>query len=97
MGDTKDAKDLLKKLGSTPVHLTGDRFDAKDRCNVPERSKPTSAQTRARVRSESRIMLKKNGESSVGASTRIGSRSKMGSSGGAEASRALRILRDRLR
>lgn len=48
VGDTKDAQDLLKELGSTPSHLTGDRFQAKDRRNVPERSKPTSAQTRAR-------------------------------------------------
>jgi hypothetical protein len=48
VGDTKDAKDLLKNLRSTPVHLRGDRFEAKDRPNVPERSKPTAAQTRAR-------------------------------------------------
>jgi len=48
VGDTKDAKDLLKNLRSTPVHLKGDRFEAKDRPNVPERSKPTAAQTRAR-------------------------------------------------
>ena len=48
VADTKDAKDLLQKLGSTPVHLSGDRFQAKDRRNVPERAKPTSAQTRAR-------------------------------------------------
>ena len=48
VGDTKDAKDLLKKLGSKPVHLSGDRFKAKDRANVPERAKPTPAQTRAR-------------------------------------------------
>ena len=48
VGDTKDAKDLLKKLGSIPSHLTGDRFEAKDRRNVPERAKPTPAQTRAR-------------------------------------------------
>lgn len=48
VGDTKDAKDLLKKLGSSPSHLTGDRFEAKDRQNVPERAKPTPAQTRAR-------------------------------------------------
>jgi hypothetical protein len=48
VGDTKDAKDLLNKLGSSPSHLTGDRFEAKDRRNIPERSKPTSAQTRAR-------------------------------------------------
>jgi len=46
--DAKDAKDLLKKLGSQPVHVSGDRFKAKDRPNVPERAKPTSAQTRAR-------------------------------------------------
>ncbi len=46
--DTKDAKDILKKLGSEPVHLSGDRFKAKDRPNVPERAKPTAAQTRAR-------------------------------------------------
>jgi len=46
--DTKDAKDLLKKLGSEPRHLSGDRFKAKDRPNVPERAKPTPAQTRAR-------------------------------------------------
>ncbi|HLO16931.1 MAG TPA: hypothetical protein VK206_19000 [Anaerolineales bacterium] len=48
VGDTKDAKDLLKKLGSQPTHKSGDRFEAKDRRNVPERSKPTAAQTRAR-------------------------------------------------
>ncbi len=46
--DTRDAKDILKKLGSEPVHLSGDRFKAKDRPNVPERVKPTAAQTRAR-------------------------------------------------
>ena len=48
VGDTKDAKDLIKKLGTQPVHLTGDRFKAKDRPDVPEKSKPTAAQTRAR-------------------------------------------------
>lgn len=48
IGDTKDAKDLLKQLGSRPVQLRGDRFEARDRPNVPERSKPTAAQTRAR-------------------------------------------------
>jgi hypothetical protein len=48
VGDTRDAKDLLKKLGSRPVHVTGDRFKADDRPNVPERAKPTPAQTRAR-------------------------------------------------
>jgi hypothetical protein len=46
--DKKDARDLIKNLGSTPVHLSGDRFKAKDRPNVPERAKPTPAQQRAR-------------------------------------------------
>lgn len=48
VGDTRDAKDLLKKLGSEPVRKNGDRFEAKPRRNVPEREKPTAAQTRAR-------------------------------------------------
>jgi hypothetical protein len=48
VGDTKDARDLLKKLGSEPVRTLGDRFEAKDRRNVPERLKPTVAQQRAR-------------------------------------------------
>jgi hypothetical protein len=38
VGDTKDAKDLLRKLGSKPVQVRGDRFEAK----------PTAAQKRAR-------------------------------------------------
>jgi hypothetical protein len=46
--DTKEAKDLIKELGSEPIHKRGDRFEAKPRRNVPERSKPTTAQTRAR-------------------------------------------------
>ena len=50
VGDTKDAKDLLHKLGSSPVHQTGDRFKAKDRPNVPEKEKPTAAQKKARSR-----------------------------------------------
>ena len=48
VGDTKDARDLIKKLRSRPVQIRGDRFEAKSRRNVPERSKPTTAQTRAR-------------------------------------------------
>jgi hypothetical protein len=47
VGDTKDAKDLLKKLRTKPVKIRGDRFESKPRRNVPERSKPTAAQTRA--------------------------------------------------
>ena len=48
IGDTKDAKDLLKKLRTRPVKIRGYRFEAKPRRNVTERSKPTAAQTRAR-------------------------------------------------
>jgi hypothetical protein len=39
---------VLAQLGSEPVHVRGDRFEARDRPNVPERSKPTPAQKRAR-------------------------------------------------
>ena len=48
MGDTKEARDLLDKLGSAPVHQSGDQFKASDRPNVPEKNKPTPAQERAR-------------------------------------------------
>jgi len=45
--DTRDAKDLIKKLGSEPVRKRGDLFEAKPRRNIPEREKPTAAQQRA--------------------------------------------------
>ena len=48
VGDTQEARDLIRRLRSRPVHIQGDRFEAKPRRNVPERSKPTKAQTRAR-------------------------------------------------
>lgn len=48
VGDTKDAQDVIKKLGSKPVHKSGDLFEAKPRKNVPEKSKPTDAQKKAR-------------------------------------------------
>lgn len=48
VGKSADAKDLLKKLGSTPTHVKGDYFEAKPKKNVPEKNKPTPAQTRAR-------------------------------------------------
>ena len=46
--DTEDAREVLAKLGSRPVHVKGDVFEAKPRPNVPEREKPTPAQQRAR-------------------------------------------------
>jgi hypothetical protein len=48
VGDTREAQDLIKKLRSKPVQIRGDRFESKPRRNVPERSKPTAAQQRAR-------------------------------------------------
>ena len=48
IGDTRDTKDLIKKLGSKPVLKRGDLFEAKPRKNVKEESKPTSAQKKAR-------------------------------------------------
>jgi len=48
VGDTKDARDVIKQLGSKPVHKSGDLFEAKPRKNVVEKSKPTSAQKQAR-------------------------------------------------
>lgn len=54
--DTKGAKDVIKQLGAQPVHLSGDRFKAKEKSNGtqrvqnqrPQSSKPTQAQMRAR-------------------------------------------------
>lgn len=47
--DTADARDLIDKLGTKPVLVKGDVFEAKDRPNIPEKRKPTAAQTRARM------------------------------------------------
>ena len=46
--DTDEAREVLANLGSEPVHVKGDVFEAKPRRNVPEREKPTPAQRRAR-------------------------------------------------
>lgn len=47
--DTKEAKELIDKLGSKPVRAKADILRAKDRPNVPERAKPTAAQKRAQA------------------------------------------------
>lgn len=49
IADTTDARNLLESLGSKPMHVKGDVFEAKDRPNIPERKKPTAAQTKARL------------------------------------------------
>jgi len=46
--DSSEAKKVLSELGSQPVHLKGDIFEAKPRPNVAEDEKPTPAQKRAR-------------------------------------------------
>jgi len=49
VADTEEAQEVLAALGSEPVHVEGDVFQAKPRPNVPERKKPTPAQRRARL------------------------------------------------
>jgi hypothetical protein len=57
--DTADARKILKTLGAPPRHLSGDRFKATDRPNVPERAKPTPAMRRARTRNISKAQTAK--------------------------------------
>jgi hypothetical protein len=47
--DSSEAEKLLSELGSRPVHVKGDIFEARPRPNVPENEKPTPAQKRART------------------------------------------------
>ncbi len=42
VGDTREAKDLLKKIGSKVTHKSGDRFEASARRTVSQRSKTTT-------------------------------------------------------
>lgn len=48
--DTSHAREVLENLGSTPVHISADRFRARPRPNVPESAKPTPAMRRAQRR-----------------------------------------------
>ena len=43
------ARKAFKSLGSTPVHVSGDRFRAKPRRAIPESEKPTPAMRRAQL------------------------------------------------
>lgn len=47
VADSSEAKKVLSELGSRPVHLKGDLFEAKPRPNVAEDERPTPAQKRA--------------------------------------------------
>src|SRR5207247_11480522 len=42
--DTDDAREVLAEVGSGPVQIEGDGFEAKPRPNVAERERPTAAQ-----------------------------------------------------
>jgi len=47
--DSETGEKLLKTLGSAPVHLGGDRFQAKPRQKIPASEKPTPAMRRAQL------------------------------------------------
>jgi hypothetical protein len=43
VADSDDARELIETLGTKPIHVEGDVFEAKDRPDVPESKKPTEA------------------------------------------------------
>ncbi len=49
VGDTIEAKDLLKKLGSKVTQKSGDRFEASARRTVSRTSKPKAAQKKTQA------------------------------------------------
>ena len=49
VADTAEARKVLSTLGSAPAHVSGDRFRAKPRRDIPEREKPTPAMRRAQL------------------------------------------------
>ena len=50
VGKTAEVKKLLRNLSIKPKRVKGNLFESKDRKNVPEKSKPTSAMKRAQKR-----------------------------------------------
>ncbi len=50
VADTADVRKLLITLGSPPRQVTGDRFKAKPRRDIPESEEPTPAMRRAQLR-----------------------------------------------
>jgi hypothetical protein len=48
--DSAAARKVLESLGSAALHVTGDRFRAKPRRDIPEDEKPTPAMRRAQLR-----------------------------------------------
>jgi hypothetical protein len=66
VADTADARKVLRDLGSEPVHVRGDTFEARPRPNVPEHQKPTQAQKRARRRNIQKAQAARRNRSSRG-------------------------------
>lgn len=50
VADSREAAKVLTSLGSPPVHVSGDRFKAKPRRDIPEAEKPTPAMRRAQMK-----------------------------------------------
>ena len=50
IGDSPEAKEVLRKLRRKPRHVKGDVFKAGPTINVPERLKPTPAMKKARMK-----------------------------------------------
>lgn len=48
--DSAAARKVLASLGSNAIHVSGDRFKAKPRRNIPEAEKPTPAMRRAQMK-----------------------------------------------
>ena len=50
VADSAAARKVLTSLGSNAIHVSGGRFKAKPRRNIPEVEKPTPAMRRARMK-----------------------------------------------
>ncbi len=59
VGTVADVKKLLSTLGSKPVHIKGDIYQAKDRRNIPEKEKPTKKQKEAWKRNIKKAQAKR--------------------------------------
>lgn len=59
VADSPDAREVLEQLGSTPVHLTGDRFKASPPRDIPKENRPATAQRRARSANVKKAARKK--------------------------------------
>ncbi|HUL89963.1 MAG TPA: hypothetical protein VLU23_17515 [Pseudolabrys sp.] len=64
VADSAEARKVLASLSSVPVRISGDRFKAKPRRNIPEAEKPTPAMRRAQLQNIKKAQLsRKRGRS----------------------------------